>query len=131
MDKSDIALDLDALSPAKVQISFKGKVIEVTPPTIEQFARILEYGTEMENLPDKSPVAVSEVYAKIRDFLQELIPDLQGVGLNYKQIIAVFQLLAGMANPNDDASVAELKKRGITIPSETDKTPKDSASPQQ
>lgn len=129
---SEIQLDLDALSPKRVQIKFQDKLIQVEPPTLEQYALVLEYGTEMENLQDNAnPHAVAAIYQKIQSFIVDVIPDLKDVKLNYKQIIAVFQLLAQLGNPTDDATIAELKKRGITLPTQGDSSPKDLASPQQ
>ena len=130
--KSDIALDLDALAPATVQINYKGKLISVTPPTLEQYALVMDYADQMNKIDDKAEnyKQVTDLYAKIKEFIYSCIPDLKDEPLNVAQLTSVFELLSELGAPSDRA-VEELKARGITVKSDGKQSPKASASPKQ
>jgi len=130
--KSDVALDLDALAPAKVQINYNGKTVEVIPPTLEQYVKVMEFADAMNKIEDKQEnyKQVIDLYGKIKDFIYECVPGLKDEPLNVAQLTSVFELLSTLGAPSDRA-VEELKERGINLKSDGKNDPKASASPKQ
>lgn len=131
-DKSDIALDLDALAPKKVQISYQEKTLDVNPPTLEQFVTIMDLAEQMRSIKDNTDFKqTAEVYKQAQVVIVECIPDLKDVNLNFMQITALFELVSKLGAPDDDRAIAELKRRGITIGKPGEKSPKGLASSEQ
>jgi hypothetical protein len=128
--KSSIALDLDALAPAKVQINYKDKLVEVTPPTLEQYALVMDFADQMNKIEDKTEnyKQITDLYGKIKDFIYECVPGLKDEPLNVAQITSLFELLSTLGAPSDRA-VEELEAKGITVKSGGNSDPKASASP--
>lgn len=130
-DTSNIQLDLDALAPKEVQINYKGKLIPVPSPTLEQFAKIMSVSAEMRGIANlKDDVSqVVPIYDKALAIIREVVPAFQDENLNYMQIMALFKLLGDLAAPDDDKAIAELKNRGIDLAgAEASTSPKASAS---
>ena len=95
-DKTNIDLDLDALAPANVQINFKGKTVKVTPPTLEQYVKVMDLAEAMNGVTDKAKnyKEVINIYGQIKEFIYECIPDLKDEPLNIAQITSLFELLS-------------------------------------
>ncbi len=124
-DKTDVELDLDALAPPSVKINFKSKAISVTPPTLEQYAKVIDFSEQLSNLKDNDFTTVANVYKNIEDFVKEVIPELKDEVLNFAQLSSLFKLLAQVGSPTDKA-LEKLKEQGINL--KADESPKDSAS---
>lgn len=131
-DQSNIALDLDALAPKTVNINHNGKTIKVFPPSLEAFAKIMDLSDDAKALEQATDLkAAAPIFAKLKDFIQEAIPDLKGEVLNHLQVLALFKLLVSLSEPADDKALAELKKRGITLKTDQGEAdPKVSTSPE-
>lgn len=129
-NKSDIQLDLDALAPPTVQLSYKGKTIEVTTPDVKNYAKIIDFSTQMQQIEKTETSSdftkVADVYAQIEELIKELIPGLKDETLNFAQLSALFKMLAEIGSPTDQA-VEKLKAQGVNIQESKD-SPKVSAS---
>ena len=126
--KSDIQLDLDALSPPKVQVNYEGQTIAVKAPTLEQYSKIIDISNELKAAGEKAtdPKTVTDIYKSIEAFVKEAIPELADKALNMAQLSSLFKLLSEIGAPTDKA-VAKLKEQGIDLQAEQ-ADPKASAS---
>lgn len=128
--EESVSLDLDALAPKKYQINYKGQMVEVEPPTLAQYGKILELGKKMRDLPkDVDPSEALKVYADCQEVIGECMPAFKDENLNPRQIMALITLIGNMAMP-EDAVKKELKEKGVEL-DQADDSPKDSASSEQ
>lgn len=113
---NNIDLDLDALSPAQVNISYKERIIAVEPPNLEQFSKIYALGTELSKLDQATAqdADILPIYSRVKSLIDECVPDLAQDNLNPLQLMSVFRLLADLATPQDKA-LKELADRGISL----------------
>jgi hypothetical protein len=128
--KSDILIDLDALAPPKVQISFQGKTIEVSPPDLTQYAHIIDFAQQLSALrkADKGLTEMGPIYGEINELLKTLIPELKDVKLTFAMTSALFKLMSEIGSPTDKA-MEKLKEQGIDLKATGTKSPKVSTSP--
>ena len=124
-DKSEVLIDLDALAPPKVRLKFNGQEIDVTPPSLPDYAKIIDLSQAMR-AGQKSSTSVVATYEKMGVLVKELVPELKDENLNFAQISSLFKLLSEIGAPTDQA-IAKLKAQGIDLkPSK--QSPKVSAS---
>lgn len=108
-------LDLDALVPAKVNIKFDNQTIEVKSPSLEQFAKMMQFSQMIEKAQgDNSPEELVKVFEQVKQFIYTFIPELTGKDLNPSQITAIFKLLADMGSPSDEMQ-SKLEQQGIEV----------------
>lgn len=125
-ERKALDLDLDALAPREVEITFQGEVIKVAPLKVEHYAKIITSGSALSKITeDANPEELTAAYGKIRELVSEVIPELKDIDLSIPQLTAVYTLLAQMATPEDKA-LAELNARGVTPHEDEagDKSPK-------
>lgn len=124
-DIKALDLDLDALAPREVEITFQGEVIKVAPLKVEHYAKIITSGTALSKVTeDADPSELTAAYEKIRELVNEVVPQLKEHDLSIPQLTAVYTLLAQMATP-EDKTLKELNERGINPHKEGDsKNPK-------
>ena len=101
-------VDLDALSPETKSVKFKGKVIEITPPTTEQVIELMKLASKVDE-NDKDNVA--ENFGNLTEVVKKIVPEIEGE-LNFSQTIALVELVMGMVLPKDKE---ELDKQGIKV----------------
>lgn len=122
-----VDLDLDTLVRPSKKVRLNGQIITITPPDLETLFKVAKMGgdlqaaqKQLETIDEKQAV---ELYTKLREAFEELIPDLKGHNLAYEQIFALLDMIVDMSMPSD---VAELEKRGIKLDTDQKKILKDS-----
>lgn len=130
--KSDILLDLDELAPPKVQIKFGQKTIEVHPPSLTQYSKIIDFSEKLGSIKKTKDEfsKVGEVYEEIDGLIKELIPELKDTELNFAQLSSLFKLMSEIGAPSDRA-LAKLKAQGIDLKATGKASKKASASSKQ
>lgn len=110
-------LDLDVLAPAGAVIKYKGQNINVPPLDVSDYSVLIELQRQMNGINNDNsddPKVVMPMYEKMREFLDNLVPELKGEKLNLNQIMAVFNLITTANSPTDKA-IEELKAQGIEL----------------
>jgi uncharacterized UPF0160 family protein len=114
-EQSDIQLDLDALAPKQVQIKFSDQTIKINPPTLQQFAKIVDFTDKLEAISKTDNMAqTTAVYSDIEAYIKELIPELKDAVLNMAQILALYKLLVDLGSPTDKA-MEKLMSMGVSL----------------
>lgn len=106
-------LDLDALVPNKEKVKFKGKTIQVEPPSTEQIVRLMKVSSKFRGLEsgDFESVEASD-FDELANVLTEIIPELKEEKLNLSQVMGLVGVVMKMAMPGESE---ELDKKGIKV----------------
>lgn len=121
-EKTSVDLDLDALAPKVVRINYKGKIVEVKPLELTQYAKLLDLAQSLASFKGEPKVEdITGLYEKIATLIKEVIPDFAGETLNQAQLTAIFNLLCELNTPQDKA-LAELEKHGVNLHSKGGKS---------
>jgi len=122
-----VDLDLDTLVRPSKKIRLGGQIITITPPDLETLFKVAKMGGELQEaqktLSDLDEQQAVELYNKLREAFDELIPELKQHKLTYEQIFALLDMIVDMSMPAD---VTELEKRGIKLDADQKKILKDS-----
>lgn len=131
--KSDISLDLDELAPPKMNINFGGKTIAVNPPTLEEYAKIIDFSQQLKDHENEKGVTdsdsirkIADIYKDINMFIGEVMPEFKNTKLNFAQSSALFRLLSQIGAPSERV-LEKLKEQGIDLKA-SKQSPKVSAS---
>lgn len=114
-EQSTYDLDLDTLVKPSKKIKFGGEVIEIKPPSLEELLKLSKLGGQIQKRQSGEKMSEEEAVEAInslREAFAELVPELQGKQLNVEQLLAMLDLVVGLAMPSD---VTELEKRGIKL----------------
>lgn len=108
-------LDLDTLVKPSKRIKFGGEAIEIQPPSLEELLKLSKLGGQIQKRQSGQKMSEEEAVEAInslRDAFADLVPELKGKQLNVEQLLALLDLVVGLAMPSD---VTELEKRGIKL----------------
>lgn len=114
-EQSTYDLDLDTLVKPSKRIKFGGEAIEIKPPSLEELLKLSKLGGQIQKRQSGQKMSEEEAVEAInslRDAFAELVPELKGKPLNVEQLLALLDLVVGLAMPSD---VSELEKRGIKL----------------
>lgn len=104
-------IDLDALLPVKVTISFGGEEIEISPPKTADVLKLGLLGQKLTDLGELPSEGVDKLIADMTAQIHACVPQLAGKELNLAQLLVLVGIINDMAIPPD---AKELQARGIT-----------------
>jgi hypothetical protein len=102
-------LDLDSLIPESKKIKLNNKILEVLPPTVNEFITITRMQMRIKNSSDEAEAM--EVFAELPKILKRCIPELGDIELNFSQLMILIGFVLNMATPTDNKA---LEQMGIT-----------------
>lgn len=127
-DTNGVDLDLDALEPKIVQINYKGQLIRVNPLTLTQYSKLVTLSSDIVDAQKaEDPKVMTELIGRVKELINEAIPELADKELNPQQVLAIYKLIVQLSSPEDKA-IKQLEQNGITLKSEGDGDPKASTS---
>lgn len=108
----DSIIDLDALQPQPVTLTFKGKTLTVNPPKTGDVLRLNTVARKINDLQGLLDEEIENILQNVQAKIAAVIPELKDENLNTAQLLLVIKIINEMALPPD---AKELKKRGITV----------------